>query len=89
MSENRTGATGWDMVAAAGGVAAVVMLVLVLVGGIFVDEGELKAELKATEDRITSVIRDSTAQTNAQMKELRGYIVGHFDGHPNDGNPTN
>ena len=58
-----------------------------MLGGVWnlVDEDELKA----TEGRITSAIRDSTAQTNAQMLELRGYIVDHLNEHPNDGTPTN
>ena len=33
-------------------------------------------------DDVRDTVNTSTEQTNAQMLELRGYIVGHFDGHP-------
>ena len=79
-------------------VAAWGTLVLVILGGVWnlVDEDELKAtgdelkvELKASEDRLMGAIGHSTEQTNAQIQEMRGYIVNHFDGHQNDGDATN
>ena len=84
MTEQRP--SNWfEIVAAA---AAVGTLLIALFGGLWnlVDEGELKA----TEDRIMNAIRESTAQTNAQMGELRGYIVNHLDRHASgDVEPTN
>ena len=42
-------------------------------------EGRLKADLNAAEGRLTTAINASTEQTNAQMEELRGYIINHLD----------
>ena len=42
-------------------------------------EGRLKADLSAAEGRLTTAINASTEQTNAQMEELRGYIINHLD----------
>ena len=40
---------------------------------------ELRTSLAAAEGRITSEIRATAARTDAQMKELRGYMVNHLD----------
>ena len=77
----------WLEVVAAG--AAMVTLLIALFGGLWnlVDEDELKA----TEDRITNTIRESTSRTDGQMEELRGYIVSHLDRHATGAaqNPAN
>ena len=54
-----------------------------------VDEDELREGLKATEDSIKSAIEASTQRTDAQMEELRGYIVNHLDRHATGEQPTN
>ena len=80
------------MAAVAAVVAAavsVLTLVAVLLGGFFVDEDELREGLNATEDSIKSAIEASTQRTDAQMEELRGYIVNHLDRHATGEQPTN
>ncbi len=87
------GSTGWDkaaaLAAAAAAILTAVMLAVAFIGDVFVDEGELREALRDTEDRITEAINDSTEQTNAQMEELRGYIVNHLDRHPAGADPAN
>ncbi len=87
--------------AVAAAIVGMVMLVLLLIGGIFVDgnelqealgateielktdlnaaEGRLKTDLNAAEGRLTATINASTERTDAQMEELRGYIINHLD----------
>ena len=85
MSEQRKTAVA-AVVAAA---VSVLTLVAVLLGGFFVDEDELREGLKATEDSIKSAIEASTQRTDAQMEELRCYIVNHLDRHATGEQPTN
>ena len=90
MTEQRLNTVAAVAAAVVGGV----MLVLLLIGGMFVDEAELrdaldatetelktelKADLSAAEGRITTAINESNNRTDAQMEELRGYIIDHMD----------
>jgi hypothetical protein len=86
MTEQRLNTVAAVAAAVVGGV----MLVLLLIGGMFVDEAELrdaldateadlKADLSAAEGRITTAINESNKRTDAQMEELRGYIIDHMD----------
>ena len=86
MTERRLNTVAAVAAAVVGGV----MLVLLLMGGMFVDEAELrdaldatetelKADLSAAEGRITTAINESNNRTDAQMEELRGYIIDHMD----------
>ena len=41
----------------------------------------------ATKEDINAIreeLREDRQRSDAQMEELRGYIVGHLDGHPGD-----
>lgn len=86
--------TAWDKaavwVSASAALLAGITLTLGLLGGIFVTEAELRealtvteAELRealaAAEQRITGEIRANTQRTDAQMEELRRYMVNHLD----------
>ena len=84
MSEQRK-TTVAAVAAVVAAVVSVLTLVALLLGGFFVDEDELREGLKATEDSIKSAIEASTQRTDAQMEELRGYIVNHLDRHATGG----
>ena len=86
--------SAWDKAAvwtsASAALLAGITLALGLLGGIFVTEAELREALTATEaelrealaaaeQRITSEIRANTQRTDAQMEELRRYMVNHLD----------
>ena len=44
-------------------------------------EAEMREALAAAEQRITGEIRAITQRTDAQMEELRRYMVNHLDRH--------
>ena len=89
-------ASAWDKAAvwasASAALLAGITLVLGLLGGVFITEAELREALTATEaelrealaaaeQRITGEIRANTQRTDAQMEELRRYMVNHLDRH--------
>ena len=87
-------ASAWDKAAvwisASAALLAGITWTLGLLGGIFVTEAEMRDALTATEaelrealaaaeQRITGEIRANAQRTDAQMEELRRYMVNHLD----------
>ena len=82
-------ATNWDRVAAVASAGALVLaLIITLFSGIW-NLGSLvtEDELRASEDRLLDAINNISDRTDAQMEELRRYMINHLDGHP--GRPSN
>ena len=67
--------------AAIGVVMSTIIVVILLVSGVWNLAHE--SDLKGTEDRIISAIRENTAESDTRMEEFRGHVVDHVDAHPN------
>ena len=83
-------AAAWSSIVAAALVALTLLLALMsdlvaseteLRDALAASEAELRDDLAAAEERITGEIRAIAERTDAQMKELRGYMVNHLDRH--------
>lgn len=74
-----------------GGIVVTIVVTVVgatwYLGSTMATEDDIAALRQATESDITEIreeIRGVGDRLEAQMEEIRGYLIEHFDGHPAD-----